>query len=155
MLKNLSASAEDARDSGSIPSLGKTPGEGTSYPVQYSCLKNSMDRGTWQATVHGVTESDNWATNPISWKQQKNNPQSRGQWFVVSFPGGPDSKESACKLGDLGLIPESGRPPGEGNSYPVQYSCLKNSMDRGTWWATVHGVTEETDTTEQLTLSLQ
>ena len=47
------------------------------------------------------------------------------------FPGGLDGKESACKAGDLDSIPGSGRSPGEGNGYPLQYSCLKNSMDRG------------------------
>ena len=49
-------------------------------------------------------------------------------------------KESGCNAGDLGLIPGSGRSPGEGNGYPVQYSCLENSMDRRAWQATVHGV---------------
>ena len=44
--------------------------------------------------------------------------------------------------GDLGSIPGLGRSPEEGNGYPLQYSCLENSMDRGAWWATVHGVTE-------------
>ena len=44
--------------------------------------------------------------------------------------------------GDLGLIPMLGRYPGEGNGNPLQYSCLENPMDRGTWWATVHGVAE-------------
>ena len=53
-----------------------------------------------------------------------------------------DSKESTCHAGDLGSIPESGRSPGEGNDYPFQYSCLENSMDRGAWQATVHGVTK-------------
>ena len=53
---------------------------------------------------------------------------------------GLDSKESVCDAGDLGLIPGLGRSPGEGNGYPLQYSCLENSMDRGTLWATVHGV---------------
>ena len=133
MLKNLSASAEDARDSGSIPRLGKPPGEGNSYPVQYSCLKNSMDRGTWQATVHGVTESDHWATNPISWKQQKNDPQSRGQWFVVSFPGGSEGKASAYNAGYPGSIPGLGRSPGEENGNPLQYSCLENPMVWEAW----------------------
>ena len=47
-----------------------------------------------------------------------------------------DSKESACNAGDLSSI------PGEGNDYPLQYSCLKNSTDGGAWWATVHGVTK-------------
>ena len=59
-----------------------------------------------------------------------------------SFPGGSDGKESACNVGDPGSIPESGRSSGEGNGKPFQYSCLENSMDRGVWWATVHGVAE-------------
>ena len=45
-----------------------------------------------------------------------------------------------CSAGDLGLIPGSGRFPGEGNDNPLQYSCLENPMDRGAWWATVHGI---------------
>ena len=53
---------------------------------------------------------------------------------------------SAGYTGDAGSIPGSGRSPGEGNGNPLQYSCLGNSMDRGAWWATVHGVTES-DTT--------
>ena len=56
------------------------------------------------------------------------------------FPGGSDSKVSACNAGDLGSIPELGRSPGEGNGYPLQYSCLENSLDRGAWWAIVHGL---------------
>ena len=56
------------------------------------------------------------------------------------LPGGSDSKDSSCKEGDLGSIPGSGRSPGEGNGNPLQYSCLENPMDRGAWWATVHGV---------------
>ena len=54
--------------------------------------------------------------------------------------GGSDSKESACNEGDLGSIPRSERSPGEGNGNPLQYSCLENPMDGGTWQATVHGV---------------
>jgi len=56
------------------------------------------------------------------------------------FPGGSDGKECAFSAGDLGSIPESGKSPGEGNVNPLQYSCLKNSMDRRSWRATVHGV---------------
>ena len=60
--------------------------------------------------------------------------------WSLGFPGGSDSKESACNVGDPGLIPGSRRFPGEGNGNPLQYSCLEKSMDRGAWWATVHGV---------------
>ena len=59
---------------------------------------------------------------------------------VWGFSGGSDGKESACNVGDPGLIPRSGSSSGEGNGNPLQYSCLENSMDGGTWWATVHGV---------------
>ena len=58
------------------------------------------------------------------------------------LPYSSDDKESACNAGDLGLIPGSGRSPGEGNGNPLQYSCLENPIDRGAWWATVHGVTK-------------
>jgi len=58
----------------------------------------------------------------------------------MGFPGGSESKESACNAGDLGLISGLGRSPGEGNGYPLQYSCLENSMDKGAWWAIVYGV---------------
>ena len=60
--------------------------------------------------------------------------------FVWGFPGGSDSIESVCSAGDLGLIPELGRSPGEGNGNPLQYSCLENSMDREAWGPTIHGV---------------
>ena len=60
--------------------------------------------------------------------------------FFLGFPGGLDDKESACSAGDLGLIPGSGRSPGEGNGNTLQYSCLENYMD------------EEANMTEQLTL---
>ena len=56
----------------------------------------------------------------------------------MGFPG--DSDESACNAGDPGLIPGSGRSPGESNGYPLQFSCLENLMVRETWWATVHAV---------------
>ena len=60
---------------------------------------------------------------------------------LVEFLGDSDGKESACNAGDLGSIPGSGRAPGEENGYPCQCSSLEYSMDRGTWRATVHGVT--------------
>ena len=58
------------------------------------------------------------------------------------FRGDSDSNESACNAGKPGLIPELERSSGERNGNPFQYSCLENSMDRGSWQATVHGVTE-------------
>ena len=58
----------------------------------------------------------------------------------MGFPGGSEVKASAYNTGDLGSIPGLGRSPGEGNGNPFQYSCLENPMDRGAWWATVHGV---------------
>ena len=57
VVKNLPASAGDARDSGSISGLGRSPGEGNGNPLEYSCLENLMDRGAWQATVHEVAMS--------------------------------------------------------------------------------------------------
>ena len=66
----------------------------------------------------------------------------------MDFPGGlvvkknpPAIQETTCNAGDLGSIPWSGRSPGEGKGNTLQYSCLGNPMDRGAWWATVHGVT--------------
>ena len=56
------------------------------------------------------------------------------------FPCDSDGKESTCSAGDLGLIPGFGRVPEEGNGIPLQNSCMENSTDRGTRWATVHGV---------------
>ena len=62
------------------------------------------------------------------------------QTQIKGIPGGSNGKESACNTGDPGLISGSGRSPGGGNGNPFQYSCLGNLMDRGAWWATVHGV---------------
>ena len=62
---------------------------------------------------------------------------------VKRLPDGSAGKESACSAGDTGdagLIPGSGRPPGGGNGNPVQYSCLKNSMNRGAWWTTIQRI---------------
>ena len=75
---------------------------------------------------------------------QAPSPVGRGQEVLFAkawgFPGGSDGKESACHAGNPGSIPGLGRSPGEGNGYPLHHSRLENSMDRGVWQATVHGV---------------
>ena len=102
---------------GSIPGLGRSPGEGKGYPLQYCGLENSMD-----CTVHGVAKSRTLLSDfqlSLSLSVIK-----------LGFPGGSDSKESSCNVGDPNSIPELGRSPGEGNGYPLhQYSCLENSMN--------------------------
>ena len=115
---------------GLIPGLGRSPKEVTRTPLQNSYLENSMDKGAWQATVHGVA---------------KNQTQLSDEHTHISLqPGG---KESASNESDPGSISELGRFPGAGNGNPLQYSCLRNPMDRGTWLATVQGVVKEADTT--------
>ena len=75
--------------------------------------------------------------------KKKHSKESEGSSFNANhlvFHGGSDGKESACKVGDLGSIPGLTRSPGEGVSFPLQYSGLVNFMGRGAWWAMVHGV---------------
>ena len=73
----------------------------------------------------------------------------------MGFPGGSEVKVSVCNTGDPGLIPGSGRSPGEGNGNPLQDSCLENPMDREVWWATVHGVAKSRTRLSDLTHSLR
>ena len=70
--------------------------------------------------------------------------------FKKGFPGGSVVKNPPANSGNLSAIPGSGRAPGEGNGNPLQDSCLGNPMDRGVWWAMVHGVTKESGTTQRL-----
>ena len=60
--------------------------------------------------------------------------------YTLGFSGGSDGEESVCNARDLGSVPGLGRSSGEGNSNPLQYSCLGNPLDRGAWWAMVHEV---------------
>ena len=67
------------------------------------------------------------------------------QLYIMGFPGGTVVKNLSANAGDsrnLGLIPGLGISPGEGNGNPLQYTCLKNPMDRGAWWAAVHDLTK-------------
>ena len=135
---DVKESACSVGDPGSIPESGRSPGGGNGIPLQHSSLKNPMQRGSWRATVRGVTKS------------------RIRQWLALSvyiegvfkdFPGGSIGKVSACTAGDPCLIPGypssipgSGRSPGRGNGNPLQYACLENSRNRGSWWAKVHRV---------------
>ena len=67
--------------------------------------------------------------------------------YIQGFPGGSVVKNQPDNIEDMGFIPGSGRFPGEGNGKPLQYSCLENPMGSGAWWATIHGVSKESDTT--------
>ena len=96
---------------GSIPGLGRSHGEVKGYPLQYSGLENSMDRGVWGVTVHGVLVGQDSV--------------------ILALTGSSEVKASASNVGNSGLIPGSGR--GEGNGNTLQYSCLENPMDRGVW----------------------
>ena len=76
--------------------------------------------------------------------------------LYYGLPRWGSGKDPACNAGDtrdVGLIPGLGRPPRRGSGNPFQYSCLENSMDRGTWWATVHGSHKESDRTEHTCLT--
>ena len=68
----------------------------------------------------------------------------------MGFASGSVVKNAPANAGDAGLIPASGRSPGEGNGNPLQYSCLENPVDRGAWWTPVHWVAKESDTMERL-----
>ena len=107
VVKKLPVKIRDARDSGSVPELGKYPGVGNGNPLQYSCLEKSHGQRAWGTIVHRVANSwirlSDWAHKVL-----------RGE-----LPGGWAGKESACNAGD----PGSGRSPGEGIGHPLRYFC--------------------------------
>ena len=72
----------------------------------------------------------------------------------MGFPGDSVVKSLPASARDSGSFPGLGRSSGEGNGNPLQYSCLENPMDRGAWWATVHGVAKESGTTQRLNTNL-
>ena len=134
-------SACNAGDPGLIPGSGRSPGEGNSNSLQYSCLENSIDRGAWQIMVYGVAKNQTrlkrlsfllFSFNGCSQKMYC------GPSQVVLVVKNPPAR--AGEVRDVGSIPGSGRSHGEENSTPLQYSCLENSIDRGAWQATVHGI---------------
>ena len=100
----------NAGDPGSIPGLGRSPGEGNSNSFQYSCLGNPMDRGAWWATVHGIAR----IRHELATKYKTA--------LKIMF-----KKKRERELDPLRSL------NGEGNGSPLQYSCLKNPMDGGAW----------------------
>ena len=86
VVKNPLASAEDIRNMGSIPGSGRSPGAGHGNPLQYSCPKNPMDRGAWQATVHGVTKSRTHL-NQLSMYTQRTRAAFFKLWCAYELPG--------------------------------------------------------------------
>ena len=115
-------------------------------PTPVFLPRESQGRGSL-AGFHlwGRTKSD---TTEATQQQQQQ------QCVYWSFPGGSEVKTSAWNVGDLGSIPRSGRSPGEGDSNPLQYSCLENPMEGGAWQATVHGVTKSRTRLSDFTFTL-
>ena len=106
-------------------------GEGNGDPLQCSCLENPRDGGAWWAAVYGVAQS----------RTRLKRLSSSSRTWAVLCPSLPKSHQ-APQVVSVERIPGWGRPPGEGDGYPLQYSCLENLRDRGTWWATVQRVTK-------------
>ena len=98
-------------------------GEGNGNPLQCSCLENPRDGEAWWAAVYGVAQS----RTRLKWLRSSSSKPYKGLPSVVKNP--------PANAGYIGSIPGSGRAPGEGNGNPLQYSCLRTSMNRGAWWA--------------------
>ena len=157
---SLSVSACNAGDLGSIPGSGRSSGEGNGNPLQYSCLENPMDREAWQAIFHGIARGgydlvikppppwfNSWV-GKIWWRRGRLPTPA-----FLGFPCGLAGKESACKAGDLGLIPGLRRTPGEGKN-PWRRERLPISVF---WPKEFHGLYSprghrESDMTKQLSL---
>ena len=106
-------------------------------PLQCSCLENPMGGGAWWATVHGATKSQRRLSDFTS------------TLLINGLPRWLSGKGSAHQAGDVGLIPGSGRSPGEGDGNLLHCPCLGSPMDRGAWKGIVHGVAKS-DTAEWL-----
>ena len=105
-----------------VPSLGQEDPLEESLATHSSILARRIPwKEAWWATVLGVAELGTTERLTL-------------HYLSISFPGGSDGKESVSSVGDPCSIPGLGRSPGEGNGYPLQYSCLENSMDRGAWF---------------------
>ena len=121
-------------------SPGKNTGSGLPFPSPMHesekwklcpTLRDPMDCSLPGSSIHGIFQARvlEWVAIALSISYMERS------LTLLGFPGGSDGNESACNAGEPGLIPELGRSPGEGNGYPLKYSCLENSMKRGVWWA--------------------
>ena len=100
-------------------------------------------RRKWQPTpvcLSGESHGQRSLAGYSPWGRKEMDTIERLTLSLQVFPGGSDGKDSARNLGDPRLISGSGSSPGVGNGNPLQYPCLENSVDRGAWWTTVHGV---------------
>ena len=128
----------NAGNQGSIPGLGRFPEAGHGNLLQYSFLEESMDRGARWAPVHGLAKSrtrlSDFTSLPVSGKTRV------ALWIPQVALVVKNPSTNAGDVRDMGSNPELGRSPGGRHGHPLQYSCQENPMDRGAWWATVHGV---------------
>ena len=126
-----SSSAQGSPHFRQWPVCPQCPGWET--PTQLRCL-SSLLNSSWDPCYVSICE--------LLWHFDISilNSFNHIYWMSTTYSGGSDGKESTCSAGDLGLIPELGRSPGEGNGHPLHYSCLENNMDWGAWQANVHGV---------------
>ena len=110
-------------------------------PWSYEAGTRPIGRAaSWQVGRLSSSESE---ASSIHWQIRASRSRAMIKWiWHRGIPGGSDSKGVACNAGDPGLILGLGRSPGEGNGHPLQCSCLENSMNRGAWQATVHGLTK-------------
>ena len=128
----------NAGDLGSIPGLGRSPGGGHGNPLQYFCLENPTDRGASRAIAMWSQRVGHTEWPSTAWRSVNRIPLELGHCA-------DEGKECLYLLFIVLLQVRSlGQedPLGDGSGFPLQYSCLENSMDRGAWQATVHGVTK-------------
>ena len=159
---NGKESACDAGDQGLFPGLGSFSGEGSGNTRQNSCLENSMGREAQRALVRGVASKELDTSERLTHTQRQRYTHTHTHthkyfkgihrinfsldkistntflysFLCQGFPDASDGKESAHNAVESSLIPE------KWNGYPLQDSFLENSMDRGAWWATAHGIAE-------------
>ena len=132
-------SACSARDRGSIPGSGRSPGGGHGNPLQYSGLENPVDRGAWWATIHGVAQSDMTERAGLSFSSLSllGFMVNSHYWnCIISIECGPWGREESDTTEQLPFH-FSLSCTGEGNGNPLQCSCLESPRDRGAWWAAI------------------